>query len=239
MKKSEKLLFFYSIIAVTVVFLASAFFSPTPLNLILGITLVPIVFYFWIRMTSPADVDVSMWSIRLVVAVVGLCALGVLTYYLSIQGSSSFANKQSENQDITEKIEGLSEKIESLGGDDAASDKILKEMTIIREELARLKRGESTLGTSDKDNDLSEILLEYEEDSVVNKPLGYIAVIDSADTFINTHTEPNNSSKVAGQIVHDQDYPYYEVQGGWYQIKLSEDSRAWVNAVDVKLVNNN
>jgi hypothetical protein len=83
MKKFEKFLFFYSIVAVTALFISLGVFSPGSLSLISGTILLPIVFYFWIRFTSPEAVDAEKWSLRFLISIVVLSALGILGYRLS------------------------------------------------------------------------------------------------------------------------------------------------------------
>ena len=83
MNKFEKFLFFYSIIAVTSLFVSFGILSPKPLNLISLTILSPIIFYFWIRLTSPQSVSAEKWSLRLLLVIIVISGLGIFGYYLT------------------------------------------------------------------------------------------------------------------------------------------------------------
>jgi hypothetical protein len=86
MKSFEKFLFFYSIVAITVIFFTSAIFNRSPQNIISGLATLPLVLYFWLRLTSASSTTVSRWSLRFLVIIVVLCVLGIFTYFLSMGG---------------------------------------------------------------------------------------------------------------------------------------------------------
>jgi len=83
MRGVEKFLFFYSIVAITSLFIIFGIFSPKPLNLISLSISVPIIFYFWIRFTSPESTSAVKWSVRFIVSIIILSGLGIFGYYLS------------------------------------------------------------------------------------------------------------------------------------------------------------
>lgn len=82
MKSFEKLLFVYSIVAVTVIFICFGIFEPKPINLITSTLLIPIVFYFWVKLTGPEKSSPEIWSIRFLIVIIILCLMGIGTYYL-------------------------------------------------------------------------------------------------------------------------------------------------------------
>lgn len=83
MRSFEKFLFFYSIVATTTLFISLGLFYPNPLNFISGAILLPVIFYFWIRLTSPEAVGAELWSLRFIIAIAILTALGTAGYRLS------------------------------------------------------------------------------------------------------------------------------------------------------------
>jgi hypothetical protein len=82
MKSFERFLFFYSIVAITALFISFGIFSPKPLNLISLVLIIPVIFYFWVRLTSPEATSAEKWSVRFVTVIVILSGLGVFAYRL-------------------------------------------------------------------------------------------------------------------------------------------------------------
>jgi hypothetical protein len=83
MHRLEKFLFFYSIIIITILFISLGVFFPKPLNLISISLIIPIVFYFWIKLTSPESVSVERWSFRFILIIALLSEFGIFGYYLA------------------------------------------------------------------------------------------------------------------------------------------------------------
>jgi hypothetical protein len=100
MARFEKFLFFYSILAVTVLLISFGLFEPKPLNFISVILLVPACFYFWVRLTNPEAVSAEKWSFRFLFSLVLLSLLGTGTFYFSRQ----FANTESQNAQLKQAI---------------------------------------------------------------------------------------------------------------------------------------
>jgi len=92
MKGFEKFLFVYSIIATTALFITFGVFSPKPLNLISLLFIVPIIFYFWIRLTSPESTGAGIWSLRFIISIIILSGLGIFGYYLAQISPSNLAD---------------------------------------------------------------------------------------------------------------------------------------------------
>jgi hypothetical protein len=82
MRGLEKFFFIYSIIAITALFITFGVFSPKPLNLISILFILPVIFYFWIRLTSPETTGAGTWSLRFIITIVILSGLGIFAYYL-------------------------------------------------------------------------------------------------------------------------------------------------------------
>jgi hypothetical protein len=85
MAKFEKFLFFYSILAITVLLISFGLFEPTPLNFISVVLLAPACFYFWVRLTNPEKVSAEKWSLRFLISLTVLSALGIGSFYLTKQ----------------------------------------------------------------------------------------------------------------------------------------------------------
>lgn len=83
MRKFEKFLFFYSITAATVLFISFGLFEPKPLNLISGILILPMIFYFWVKLTNPEKVSPEIWSLRFLAVIIIVSMLGIFGYYLA------------------------------------------------------------------------------------------------------------------------------------------------------------
>lgn len=83
MKGLEKILFFYGIFAITSLFISFGIFSPLPLNFISIALLIPIIFYFWIRLTNPERVSAEWWSAKFILSLIILSTLGIFGYRLA------------------------------------------------------------------------------------------------------------------------------------------------------------
>ena len=136
MKLFKLFLFYYSLIATTVLLPVSYFFLPKPQNIANTILLIPVVFLFWSHAANPGSLPTAKWSQRLVIVVFILSLLGIFSYFFStryLPGSPiSNANlgeiKQSLNQSNAEEkefrsylekeISTLRTKIDSLGNRD-------------------------------------------------------------------------------------------------------------------------
>ena len=122
-------MFFYSILAITVVFFASAFFNPTPLNLLSGIALFPLIIYFWLKMTSASQVSSGKWSLRFILIIILLSALGI--YAFSLKQKIPKPQETSTDQRITE----LTEEIKALREKDIGTEELKAELAKIQEKL--------------------------------------------------------------------------------------------------------
>jgi len=234
MKNAEKILFFYSIVAITAIFIASAFFSPTPLNLISGLVLLPILAYFWVRLTSPSEVNAQKWSIRLLIVVFAVSALFVFAYALSANKKQDQVAEEtaSEDQLATEKLEEIRSEIESIKDSDVTDDELLDEISKIQNELVNLRADYATRGIGNES--LSDVLddINYQYDS--DMPVGYVTMIESSDATADVYSDSASSSEITGQITFGRTYSFFESEGNWYLIVLPDDTLGWVKSEVVK-----
>jgi len=80
MKNLEKFLFFYSIIVINVLFTVIGVISPKPVNIISISLLLPLLIYFWIRLTSPKGSDPVLWSLRFFLSIFAVSVIAVLGF---------------------------------------------------------------------------------------------------------------------------------------------------------------
>lgn len=234
MKNVEKILFFYSIVAITVIFIASAFFSPTPLNIISGLALLPILAYFWIRMTSPSEVSAQKWSLRLFIAVFALSALTIFAFALAAKEKQEPAEEVSEDQLAAEKLEEIRSEIESIKDKEVTDDELLAEIEKIQEELVNLRASNATQGIGN--DSLSDVLDDINYQYDLDTPVGQVTMISSSDTTADVYSDSAGTSEITGQITFGRTYPFFESVGNWYLIRLPDDTMGWVKSEVVEEV---
>lgn len=213
MKKLEKFLFFYSILAITIVMIFLGVFQPKPLNLAVAATLIPIVFYFWLRLTSPETTSAGMWSFRFILSVIIICALAIYGLYLSkniTPPDPTLNNKLSEEINLNN---SLKETIASL------SAQLTKNGTII-------PKTSTVSGVSVTD------LINPSSDTIPSQQITGRAGIK----FINVYENPISASKKIATVSASINYFYTDKQFGWYKIELSDTSTGWVNGNQVQEV---
>lgn len=134
MRRFEKFLFFYSILTITLLFVSSVFFLDKPQNLINGALLIPLVFYFWLKLTSPDAVDAARWSLRFLIVITVLTGLGIFGFYLAS------SRPKSRPPDTAASLQELTDKINQLKESEADSAQISQELIKIKEELTKIRR---------------------------------------------------------------------------------------------------
>lgn len=231
MKKFEKFLFFYGIVAVTVIFFGNAIFSPNPLNLISGAAILPILVYFWLRMTSAKDVEASKWSVRFIIIIAILSFLGLFGYFLADKSLNLKEQEEEvqENQTIS-KLEELRSEIELLREREVSDEELVEELLKIKEELARIRLQNTSLAGSDES--LSQILSDIDDyqtgEITVDNP--YLDSVDILET-------PSFSAKRIGEMLYGTNYSYSQYKDEWYEVELSVGITGWVHSRDVKEIN--
>lgn len=222
--RGNTFLFFYSAVCVTVVFFASAFLNPSPLNFISGVALLPLLIYFWLKMTSASQVSSSKWSLRFILIIFLLSALGIFSFSLrqKIVSTKKVMEEQVAVETTTnQKISELAEEIKALREKDISNEELKAELAKIQEKL------NSTQGS------FSDILLET---SKLNPDVvGYVTIKNPSDKFLDVLDSPNFSAKKVAEIEFGKNYPYTKISESWYYIKLPNETYGWVNSGDVEI----
>lgn len=236
MKGFEKLLFFYSIIAVTAVMITYGVFSPMPQNLIASVILLPIGLYFWLRFTSPGNTTVNLWSFRLLIVVVAVSALGIYAGFFSRmlnkpKDETEVEKIRSESQAKIDELEAQVAKLEDQVEDDAA---LADELSQIKDELTRLS-AEGKLSLNSQSESLADILgnLDENENNPTPTEQGYVSIKNSFIKELDVLSKPEFSSSRIGTIKYGTVYPYSQYQDNWYKITLANGKEGWVHERDV------
>jgi hypothetical protein len=220
MRKFEKFLFFYGIVVITVLFVSFGVFSPKPLNLISLILVIPIVFYFWIRLTSPESISAEKWSFRFLIALVIVISMLTFGYYLAVRGMSDL-QKTNESKTLQSKLataealnESLSESIASLSA-----------------ELTKTKVGGSTSTNTDRTT-ATDLIFGSPSPVPLQEFTGRAGV-----KLINVYDSPNLLAKKITTLDGTQTYLYLEKENNWYKVVLSGSNVGWVSGSQVQEVN--
>jgi hypothetical protein len=211
MLKVEKFLFFYSIVAVTGLLVASGIFDPRPLNLISVGLLAPILIYFWIKLTNPASVTAEAWTLRLFVSIAVLSGLFIYGRFLS-------ENRPSTNS-ISDNLLSQSQK---------QNDELKAEIEKINSQIATITNEASESANKVQGESVSDFLLGTPSPtisaSIMAKP--GIASID-------VYKEPSKLSKKIGILNKGEKYTYIMVENGWYKVPMPQGGSGWVSADQV------
>jgi hypothetical protein len=212
MRKFEKFLFFYSILAVTVILISLGVFSPKPLNLIVGLILSPIVFYFWIKLTSPDNISAERWSVRFLIVIVVLSLLGIYGFFISKQASDGEPEIMAQLREQTLANEELRAKLASMSAEPAKVKDSSPVSTASGESVTDLVSEPTPIA-------LQEIMAKpgVKKIDVYQDPLPAATKIGTLD---------GGSAK----------YLYLDKQNSWYKVVLSESQVGWVSQSQVEEV---
>ncbi len=210
MRKFEKILFVYSIVAITAFFIVTGFTSPSPQNFVTGILLLPLIAYFWLRLTSPVGTTVSIWSKRFFVSLAFLSFLGTLFYYFFYNNLIPAVANNTKR-------------------DDKQNEVLLEEIQSLRMDLEKLKAEESKeapMALGSQSESFSDILYEALDAKL-------IAI--KATSRVMVYEKPDTSSKVIGQLAIGREYETIGKTPDWFVVKLGE-LEGWVNASEIREV---
>ncbi|OGM17662.1 hypothetical protein A2V61_04065 [Candidatus Woesebacteria bacterium RBG_19FT_COMBO_47_8] len=223
----EKFLFVYGIIVATAIGIGSLFFSPRPENFVGLILFLPVIAYFWLRLTSPADVSSSKWSLRLILVVFILTTFGIFGFSLNKKAADERKAKEAAQvqSETLAKLEELKNELVALSQKDTTGEEIASDVARIKEELSQLK---------EKDSLNTNLLGAYA--SLEDIPIGQITITNSKTTKLDVLADKSFSASAVGEIIYGTTYQYYQKDGLWYLVKLSDETKGWVNARDVKEV---
>src|SRR4030042_4697004 len=240
-----KILFYYSIIVTSILLIASFFFVPKFQNIIITASLIPVVVYFWIASTNPKETNFPQWSIRFLLSVAVLSALGILAYSRVKPFSLATDSKNNELSGSVQSMDELKDAIDSLRTSDknTSNEALLAALDNIREELINIKAEQrgitKILGITSSASEVSQLINSLSSgsasESASNTPdaIGFVTPISSSKSTY-AYSEPKLSSEKLSKLNYNQKYPFFKKQGTWYQILLPDDTEGWASSEDVK-----
>lgn len=215
MRLFKVFLFYYSLVATTILILVSFFILPKPQNLANTVLLAPVVFLLWTHALNPDFFSAPKWSPKVGAIILVFLFLGIFSYFLAVKfvkylplntsGSISNATLEDIKQSLTESN---------------TRDKELR--TYLENEISTLRTKIDSLGN----RDLS-VLGDTSLSQNVTPPvaIGRITAKDANLTTISIYESSSQDSKVVGSAGYGIVYPYYEKTTDWYKI-----SQGWVEA---------
>lgn len=213
MKRFEKILFFYSIIAVTVLLVSFGILEPRPINLISTVLLIPPVFYFWIRLTSPEATSPEKWSLRFLISLAALCLFGIYAFNLLKVGSketqivkNDLLNVQKQNEELKSQLASLSSELQTAKDATRSSAK---------------NDGES----------ITDIIYGTPTPITLQQITGKAGV-----KTIDVYKDPSITSKKVSTLDGTAKYLYVGKNGSWYNLILTDSLSGWVSANSVEEV---
>ena len=228
MRSLEKFLFFWGIIVVTAGGIGTLFFSPRPENFIVLILFSPIIAYFWLRVTSPAEVATSKWSLRLIFVIFLLTTFGIFAFSLNkrLELNKEAAKEALVQGETLKKLEEVRQELATLSRVGTSSDEIASDVARIKEELAQLEKSEGSLNP----NLLGAL------ENLEDVPMGQVTIAKSTTKEIDVLDKAAFGATAVGKITYGVAYEYFQKETTWYLIELPDGVQGWVNAKDVKEV---
>lgn len=220
MKLLKIFLFYYSLVATTILLFVSIFLLPKPQNLANTVLLAPVVFLLWTHALNPDFFSAPKWSPKLGAIILVFLFLGTFTYFLAFKfvkylpvgtsGSFSSATLEDIKQSLNE------------------SNIHNKELqTYLESEISTLKTKIDTLGNTD----VSVLGTTPQNQALPEGAVGKITVKDANLTEIAIYEQSSQESKVVGSAQYGIVYPYYEKATDWYKISLGWVEARWFTEV--------
>jgi len=214
MKSNNVFLFYYSLVATTILLLASFFILPRPQNIANTILLAPVVFFLWTHTLNPDFFSAPKWSPKLGALSIVFCLLGIFSYFLFTKFSNYLPSKSLTSTDST-----LQELKQSLT---QSNSKDVEFRNQLEKEIGILSTKIDSLGVQDL-NTLG--VTTPAESPVPLTALGQITAKDANLTNIAIYESESEDSKVVGSAKYGITYPFYEKNDSWYKI-----AQGWVEA---------
>lgn len=215
MRKFENILFFYSIVAVTILFISFGVSYPKPINFISVAILLPIVFYFWLKLTSPETTSAGKWSVRFLITIIALSAIGIYTYLLVGRTDNKY-------------IDSLKSQ---LAQSERKSEELTKNITTLQAKLDSQKE-DKTITPDVNGTSITDLIFETPKPDSTNTT--HRITGKTGVTKIDVHAEASAGSTKIGALDGSVNYPYIEKQQDWYKIVLSGSSTGWVNVGQIQ-----
>ena len=208
-------LFYYSLVATTILILVSFFMLPKPQNLANTVLLAPVVFLLWTHALNPDFFSAPKWSPKLGAIILVFLFLGTFSYFLAFKFvkylpiGTSGSNSSATLEDIKQ----------SLNESNMYNNKL---RTYLESEISTLKTKIDSLGNKDV-NVLGTT--PSQNQALPEGVAGKITAKDANLTEIAIYEQSSQESKVVGSAQYGIVYPYYEKATDWYKI-----SQGWVEA---------
>lgn len=216
MKKFEKFLFFYSILAITTLFVSFGLTYPKPINFISLTLLSPLIFYFWLKLTGPETTTSEQWSIRFIVALIILSTIGIYTHIIAGRMDTSYIDALKTQLSQAEK----------------KNEELLKNNNTLQNQL-NSKMDEELITTSDvKGDSITDLIFETpmpETTSTSHRLTGKVGI-----ATIDVYSTTSTSAPKIGTLNGNLKYPYIEKAQDWYKIVLSGTTTGWVNVSQIQ-----
>jgi len=209
MKGLEKILFFYSILALTSLTVAFGVFEPKPLNLITIGILSPILIYFWLRMTGPDHTTPDKWTLRLLASIVILAGMGIYGVYFAkkyaaIQNQQAATDQinqlKEQNSSLTAQLQDLSQQAASSPQPSATTSAI------------KVASASATPATS-----------------ALPSPASGLSLTPKGSIPVTIYMDHDSSSKAVGTLLPGKIYPYTDRFSTWYKVSVDNSFEGWVS----------
>src|SRR3990167_4729259 len=134
-------LFYYSLVATTILLLVSFFMLPKPQNLANTILLAPVVFFLWTHALNPDFFSAPKWSPKFGAIILVFLLLGIFSYFLAFKFVKYLPNTSPPLSDAT-----LEEIKQSLTESSTHNNEL---RTYLESEISTLRTKIDSLGSRD------------------------------------------------------------------------------------------
>lgn len=140
MRSYQKFLFYYSLIVLTILLVASLFFLPQPQSFFALALFVPIPLYFWFKFTLVGEDSPYRWSLKMFSLLLATGVLGIFAFWLVGQtpnqsskttlGESSplpiqTVTSDNENEEVIKALEEIKTDISQIKAEERATRELL------------------------------------------------------------------------------------------------------------------
>lgn len=223
----RKLLFYYSIIIASILFVWIILFLPRPGSVIPLVLFLPIVIHFWLgvvwpnKMSALAKGDpqneitrgqIFGFSMTVMVSII-VATISILLYSFAYERYSPIITSFQEQKSDKEELKLIITKVNSLEEQNSESNKKIDRM------YDELLFGGDTEITPEK---ISEVL---SKDTIASSE-GILKVI----TGVSAYDDKNPKSKVVGKAQVNEIYTFTQKVTGWYLISLPDFTEGWIQS---------
>jgi hypothetical protein len=210
MKPFKFFLFYYSLIATTILLPISLFLLPKPQNIANTLLLTPVVFFFWTYVAKPDSSPSPKWSKRLLIVVSLLSLLGIFSYFLITRPLPSTTFSGTGLEDIKQYLT-----------ESNAEEKEFRKY--LEEEISALRTKIDSLGN--RDLNVIGVTAPTGTSTSPEESIGQITAKNPNPTSIAIYLDSSLESQAVGSAEYAVVYPFYEKSGDWYRI-----DQGWVEA---------